>query len=201
MARLYWGVAYPLLMPAAFAKLLEDLSEGGVQYLVVGGVAVGLNGFPRYTNDLDIIVEPKPENLRRLLAVLSAWGSGSAKELSISDFLPPELGSIRINEDFPLDAFVLMRSRKEGSVWDYAELARDACVHVSAKGIKIGFISIPRLIALKTGTGRAKDLVDLDVLQEIQGAGLETPPIHLEQIGPAPDAEEDAQAADEEWPL
>jgi predicted nucleotidyltransferase len=188
-------------MPAEFAKLLEKLSEGGVRYLVVGGVAVGLNGFARYTNDLDIIVEAQTDNIQRLLAVLSSWGEGSAQELDIADFVPPEMGAIRIVEAFALDVFTLMRARNEGQPWDFAELARDARTHFSLKGTEIKFISIARLIALKTGTGRNKDRGDIEILREIQRAGREGEIVPLESIGPAPDGNSDDKPSDEEWML
>lgn len=50
-----------------FERLLVDLVRGGVDYAVVGGVAVSLNGFIRATEDLDVLVHEAPGNIRRLL--------------------------------------------------------------------------------------------------------------------------------------
>lgn len=73
-----------------FERLLADLVRSGVDYAVVGGVAVSLNGFIRATDDLDILVHEAPENIRRLLECLAGWGEGWARELALEDFAPQE---------------------------------------------------------------------------------------------------------------
>src|SRR5437773_11716049 len=93
-----------------FEKLLVELVSAGVDFAVVGGVAVSLNGFVRATDDVDIIVQDSPENVRKLLDCLSGWGEGWARELTVEDFVPQE-GSIRVIEDFDLDIFTRMAGR------------------------------------------------------------------------------------------
>jgi hypothetical protein len=63
-----------------FEKLLADLAKAGIDFAVVGGVAVSLNGFVRATDDLDILVSEEPQNIQNLLARLSQWGEGWARE-------------------------------------------------------------------------------------------------------------------------
>src|SRR5688572_18678764 len=87
-----------------FEKLLVDLARAEVDFAVVGGVAVALNGFVRATDDLDILVSDSPENIQRLLNALSKWGEGWARELKVEDFVPQE-GSIRVMDVFDLDIF------------------------------------------------------------------------------------------------
>lgn len=191
-------------MPAEFAKLLEKLVEHRVQYLVVGGVATCLNGYVRYTNDLDIIVQANEDNVRRLIEALSLWGNGHARELSIEDFVPAEMGSIRIVEEFALDVFTLMRARETGAELDFEKLREDARVYTSQNGVRIDFISPARLIELKTGTGRGKDLVDTESLREILRGGREVEPVLLEALEPQPPCDETPNASaggNDEWPL
>ena len=64
----------PNPMSDTFESLLVKLSRAGVDYLVAGGVAVCLNGFVRATQDIDLLVEASPANLRRLLACLATFG-------------------------------------------------------------------------------------------------------------------------------
>jgi hypothetical protein len=85
-----------------FEKLLVDLARNGIDFAVVGGVAVSLNGFVRATDDVDIIVGDGSRNIRKLLDGLSMRGEGWAKELTAEEFIPQE-GSIRIMEDFDLN--------------------------------------------------------------------------------------------------
>jgi hypothetical protein len=68
-------------MPDTFESLLVKLSRAGVDYLVAGGVAVCLNGYVRTTDNLDLLVEASPANLRRLLDCLDAFGQGFVRAL------------------------------------------------------------------------------------------------------------------------
>lgn len=61
-----------------FKEFIASLTAHGVEYLVVGGYAVGLHGYPRYTGDLDIWVRADADNATRLLAALDAFGFGGA---------------------------------------------------------------------------------------------------------------------------
>ena len=45
-----------------FKEFIELLSNHKVEYLLVGGYALGIHGYPRYTGDMDIWVKPTPEN-------------------------------------------------------------------------------------------------------------------------------------------
>src|ERR1700689_1439726 len=67
--------------------LLLALSEAGVEFVVIGGVAVGVHGFVRATKDLDIVPEPSPENLARLARLL---GEIDARHAGLADFAPNE---------------------------------------------------------------------------------------------------------------
>lgn len=57
----------PNQTPSQFEKLLAGLARDGIDFAVVGGLAVILNGYPRLTIDADIIVHPSEDNLRRLI--------------------------------------------------------------------------------------------------------------------------------------
>ena len=59
-----------------------------VKALVVGGYAVAFHGQPRFTKDIDVFVEPSPENADRLLAALNDFGFGGLG-LTVADFATP----------------------------------------------------------------------------------------------------------------
>ncbi len=187
-------------MPGAFANLLGKLNEAGVRYLVVGGVAVCLHGYPRATQDMDILVEATPENARRLITALSGWGEGHASELSESDFCPPELGSVRVGEDFVLDIFTLMRSRALDANLDYAALAADAQSLPLAQGGQVAFASASRLIDLKRDSGRPKDEADVAMLSEILLHRSQRSPVSLDQLEPTADHTGERDQDQGEWP-
>ena len=141
-----------------FEKLLAGLARAGVDFAVVGGVAVVLNGFNRNTNDVDIIVDPNPANLTRLLDYLKTWGEGWARELGISDFNTTEMGSIRIHEEFDLDVFVRMRER---SLNDF----RPRLCFLQSDDVRIPYLSAEDLIYCKATSWREKDQLDISALK------------------------------------
>lgn len=57
-----------------FKGFVGLLSAFGVEYLVVGGYAVGVHGYPRYTGDFDVWVSTDPANAQRLVEVLERFG-------------------------------------------------------------------------------------------------------------------------------
>src|SRR5436190_8016129 len=124
-----------------FEKLLVELARASVDFAVVGGVAVSLNGFVRATDDVDIIVGESPENIGKLLASLSGWGEGWARELTVEEFVPQE-GSIRVMEDFDLDIFTRMRGR---SLEDFRPRLR----YLQVGGVRIPYLAAVDLIFLK----------------------------------------------------
>jgi len=69
-----------------FLEFIGFLEKENVDYLIVGGYAVGMHGFPRYTGDIDFFVAISNENAAKLLRVFEQFGFGDIG-LSTSDFL------------------------------------------------------------------------------------------------------------------
>jgi hypothetical protein len=142
-----------------FEKLLVELARHNVDFAVVGGVAVSLNGFVRATDDVDILVHEAPDNVRRLLDCLSQWGEGWARELRPDDFIPQE-GSIRVMEEFDLDIFTRMRGH---SLEDFRPRLR----YLQTGEARVPYLPPEALIVLKEGSWREKDQIDVAALREI----------------------------------
>jgi hypothetical protein len=138
---------------------LAALAADGVDFAVVGGLAVILNGYPRTTQDADILVHDSPENLRKLLASLTKWGEGWARELKPEDFLL-EAGSIRVMEEFDLDIFTRMLEKK---LDDFRPRLR----FWETSGVRIPYLSPSDLIFLKEVSWRDKDKLDVLAMKEI----------------------------------
>ena len=51
-----------LMLPGVFREFLKSLNSSGVEYLLIGGFAVGIHGHVRATNDLDVWVRIEPLN-------------------------------------------------------------------------------------------------------------------------------------------
>jgi len=57
--------------PATYTKILRALSEGEIQYLLIGGIAVTLHGYPRMTFDIDFLLLMTTENLQSTYKILT----------------------------------------------------------------------------------------------------------------------------------
>lgn len=144
-----------------FERLLADLVRSGVDYAVVGGVAVSLNGFIRATDDLDILVHEALGNIGRLLDCLAGWGEDWARELTPGDFAPQE-GFIRVIEDFALDIFVRMRGHS-------LDEFRPRLQHLETSGVRIPYLGAGDLILLKQDSWREKDKLDVSTPRRLLG--------------------------------
>lgn len=146
-----------------FERVLAGLASAGVDFAVVGGVAVILNGYARQTSDADILVHPSEDNIRRLLTHLETWGEGWARELSVEDFGPQE-GCVRLMEEFELDLFTQLQGRTLDEF--RAELR-----YLDSGSVRIPYLHPKHLIELKSGSWRDKDRLDVAALEEILRQG------------------------------
>ena len=78
-----------MTLPSDFKEFLRLLSEMGVEYLIVGGYAVGYHGYPRSTGDMDVWVASTEENADRLVKALKEFGF-DVPDLDPDLFLEPD---------------------------------------------------------------------------------------------------------------
>jgi hypothetical protein len=67
------------LLTDDFKEFLKSLNASHVEYLLVGGYAVGLHGYPRATVDMDVWVRPTLDNAKRVIAALGEFGFDRTK--------------------------------------------------------------------------------------------------------------------------
>lgn len=150
------------MMEPSFEKLLAILAKAEVKFIVVGGIAVSIQGYVRFTEDVDILVDDAGENLRRLLDCLSVYGEGFARELSVDDFTDEE-GAIRIIEAVEkcqIDIFTRINSKK------YSDVIKDAD-RFSVADYQIHVASKASLIGWKSASVREKDRLDVLALNRL----------------------------------
>ena len=85
--------------------LIKALAEGNVNFIVIGGFAVGAHGLPRATKDLDIVPDPAPDNLQRLARVLEAL---EAEVMGSDEFDPEELPATEPSELLKLGGNIVL---------------------------------------------------------------------------------------------
>jgi len=142
-------------MEPTFEKLLVLLAEGEVRFIIVGGIAVTLQGYVRLTEDIDLLLDAEEENITRLLGVLSCYGEGFARELTPSDFTNDE-GAIRIVEEVEqcqIDLFTRIAGRTFREVLSDADIFR-------LRAYEIPYASKASLIGWKRDSVREKDRLD-----------------------------------------
>ncbi|MBI5626894.1 MAG: nucleotidyl transferase AbiEii/AbiGii toxin family protein [Nitrosomonadales bacterium] len=154
--------------------LLKMLTEAKVEFVLVGGLAVALHGYQRVTMDVDVVLAMDEGNLRRFLSMAKASGLRPTIPVEIESLAKPELIEQWYREKGML-AFSLRGAEAMATVIDvlvkpviaFADLRREATM-VEVGTISIPVASIEHLITMKTGTGRSKDLIDIEELQKIQ---------------------------------
>lgn len=73
-------------MSQDFKEFVGLLNKHKVEYLIVGGYAVGIHGYPRYTGDLDVWISPTVGNAQKIVRVLNDFGFASFG-LTEADFI------------------------------------------------------------------------------------------------------------------
>lgn len=153
--------------------ILRELVEGGVEFLLIGGVAVGYHGHVRATKDVDVVPAPDRENLKRLATVLrrldaQVEGSEDFDEGELPDPLDPaalELGGNWVLGT-DLGRLDVMQWIGEWELW--SKLA-PAAVEERIDDLPIKIVGYDDLVELKELAGRPEDLADLERLREARG--------------------------------
>ncbi len=143
-------------LPPDFKEFLQLLNSHQVEYLLVGGYAVGYYGYPRATVDMDVWIAISPDNAAKTVGVLREFGF-DVPELSDSLFLQ-ENKVIRMGVP-P----VLLEVLTTISGVDFATCYAQRTVDV-IDGVEINLISLEHLKQNKQASGRHKDLNDLENL-------------------------------------
>jgi hypothetical protein len=155
--------------PAMFEPddLLLRLRSAQVDFVVIGGVAVGVHGFIRATKDLDIVPDPAAENLARLARVLveiEAQHVGLG-DFSALDYLHEDPAQLAEGANFRLETSrgplgILQQAAGMNAQLAYNDLA-PAAIAVPFRDTVVQVCSLEHLRAMKQAAGREQDLQDL----------------------------------------
>jgi hypothetical protein len=141
--------------PPDFKELLSSLNTHGVEYLLIGGYAVGYHGYPRATQDMDIWIAVHPDNAKRLVTALQEF-------IGVADLTPErflEEGVIMRMGVAPMRVDITNRISGVAFNECYARRVVDTIA-----GIQVSIISLDDLKSNKRTAGRPKDLADLSYL-------------------------------------
>jgi len=140
--------------------LCRELNRLGARYVVIGGFAIIASGYPRTTFDVDLLVDPSPENETKIYQALEFLPDQAVRQLDPGDIA--KFTVVRIGDEITVDLMA-----NAGGL-DYAELSRDQIIRV-IDGVPIPFASPRDLWRMKQGTHREKDAPDLLFLRQQYG--------------------------------
>ena len=141
-----------------FKEFIELLNEHKVEYLVVGGYAVGYHGHPRYTGDIDFWIAISKENAQKVVNVLRDFGIG-VLALQAEDLIKEDTIIQLGYEPNRIDILTSV----SGLNFEECYFQR---IKAAFDDITVNFIDLRNLRKNKAASGRAKDLGDLENLPQ-----------------------------------
>lgn len=151
--------------PLDAERILRTLDEEGVEYVLIGGLAVQTHGHVRTTNDADLIPAPDPANMERLARALRALDARA---------LNPGQEGAEVDAKMLSRADIWQFTTREGGVdvmhevpggRSYSEL-RARALHVKLGDLDVPVVDLDDLIRMKLARGRSVDLADVAALTD-----------------------------------
>ena len=159
----------------SYEPVLRAFAEHQIRYLIVGGIAVNLHGYPRFTNDLDILLTLDQENLKKMATLMDRMGYQQRLPISIQELSDESKARTFIREkgltaysfihvtqpQFNVDVLV-------AESMDFEKFSVHT-MHAELWGIDVPVVSTDDLITMKKHSGREKDVQDVVALLELKG--------------------------------
>jgi hypothetical protein len=140
-------------LPQDFREFLRLLNLKKVEYLIIGGYAVGYHGYPRPTGDLDIWISNASENANRAREALEEFGFSCPIDVLVQDNQVIRMGVA----PFRLEVLTTIDGVKFSDCYSTR-------VTANVNGVEASLISLPCLKENKKASGRSKDVTDLEHL-------------------------------------
>jgi len=143
--------------PQDFKEFLKLLNSKEIEYLVIGGYAVGFHGYPRATGDMDVWIAIHENNASKIVEALKQFGfdlPDLKKEIFLTEKKVIRMGipPMRLEILTSIDGVHFEDCYKNRIVADFGDF-------------KVNFISRDDLLQNKRSSGRPQDLVDVGKLQ------------------------------------
>ncbi|MFZ5470538.1 MAG: hypothetical protein ACOZIN_13965 [Myxococcota bacterium] len=143
-----------------FSDLLSALNEAEARYLIVGAYAVAWYAEPRFTKDLDIWVEPSPDNAQRVLQALQGFGA-PLQDLTADDLSTP---GMVFQMGVPPNRIDLLTEPSGGISFEDAWAHRVEGHHGE---VRMWVIGLDELLRNKRSVARPQDLRDVRALERV----------------------------------
>ncbi len=147
--------------------VIRAFNDRGVEYVLIGGVAVNLHGLLRGTEDVDFLIRPDPDNVARVRAALmSLFDDESVEEITAGDM--ERYAVIRYGP--PTGAFYVDLISKIGDAFRFDDIESEV---LEVEGLGVRVATAKALYRMKRDTVREKDRHDALALQVRYGLGDE----------------------------
>ena len=155
-------------MAASPTTLLAALADAGVDFVVIGAIAVVAHGHIRTTRDLDITYSTTPKNLAALGEFLVASDARLRGVTEVVPFVPDARTLERVEMltlETRLGSLDLLAAPPGAPSWH--ELRKRA-LRIELEGRTVRVAAIDDLVSMKRAAGRPRDLEDIEALEAIQ---------------------------------
>jgi predicted nucleotidyltransferase len=143
-----------------FLKIIDALEKEKVDYILIGGFAMVLYGMPRATQDIDIFIKCREENIERLQrALYSVFNNKNVFEITFSELQNYPVIRYGAEEGYNVDILANI-----GAAFSFEDLMFE---ELNVEGHKIKIASVESLYKLKENTLRAIDKSDLLFLKQV----------------------------------
>jgi hypothetical protein len=138
------------------------LTRHRVRFVVIGAHVLATLGRPRYTEDLDVLVEPTAANAKRLAAAFRDFGYAELAEQTPEHFVEEERMATLGRPPVAIDILTSTTGLTFSEAWRGRTM-------LAIQGSPIAFLGLLEYVKTKLACGRTKDLLDIELLRE---AGL-----------------------------
>lgn len=146
-----------MLVEKDYEEFLKLLNRHRIKYCIVGAYAVAFYARPRYTKDMDILIEVSKDNAGKIIQALEEFGFGDL-ELAAEDFLKEGLIIQLGYEPVRIDLLTSISGCSFKEIWNHKKFG-------DYGDEKVIFIGKEELIKSKKAAGRKQDAADLELLQ------------------------------------
>lgn len=157
-----------------YERIFREFAKVGLDYVVIGGIAVNLHGYARATGDLDIVVMLKDEDLKKFVSAVRNLGFVPRLPVQLEDLFDAQKRqewltqkNMKVfsvyNPKDPIEHIDLMCDEPVS----FVEIFKNRVI-MRNDDLAIPIASIADIIRLKEAAGRGRDLSDIEALKKIQ---------------------------------
>lgn len=158
-----------------FRQIFQAFADAGIRYLIVGGVAVNLHGYRRFTGDIDILLALSEENLEKTTKLMRKMGYVERLPVELKSLANKEQAkkwleekgmtayTFQSQDELHLNIDILAAASLSFEEFNSRKVTVDL-----EDGLRVPVISLDDLFAMKREASRPEDLIDIEKLLSLR---------------------------------